>query len=191
MSSVALSGWYNCRRCGSSEQTASTHRQRKYPTLPKLQSRLNISSWHSLIVGFIEPIRSHIRCSQLQNMSKSVFKCVSLQTYRLSCSWFPVIPIHQLQVYSFALFYLLFQLVLSRKIWEMKLNTNRKQTKKHLSRIRKKLDTLSRGGKWTNPRYSLASFSISACTNRKSLLQISVASEQQFKLRCNDACPNL
>lgn len=81
MSSDALNGQFNrppsCifRTNGSSSKRAE---ESIHYYCPNDQSQLSISVWYSLIDGFTEPIRSCIRCSQLQNMLKSMCLCANL-----------------------------------------------------------------------------------------------------------------
>lgn len=54
---------------------------------------------------------------------------VTQETYRHASSWFPVVAKHQLQINSFTLLHLLFQLVLQRKKWaQAQINSQNKQT---------------------------------------------------------------
>lgn len=54
-------------------------------------------------------------CYCVWKSNKAVRACLSHGTYIISCSWFPVVPEHQLQLNGFTLLHLLFQLLL-RKI---------------------------------------------------------------------------
>lgn len=115
------------------------------------QSRSNIYVWLSSILWlpFTERMMNDIRCSQLQNMCA----CVSPQTYRFPSSWFPVVPKHQLQIDSFTPLHLFFQLILARKLAQAQICSENQAEKNQLFlKIKKKLHTFSRGGKWTNPR---------------------------------------